>query len=437
MKKYISLILFLTAVLLCGCSAADLCDAAEPAGQEEAYTAFSETADIYITADGEPGDEYIGAEVMAGWGDAELTVPAEIKLRGNSSRESDKKAYTIKFETDQTLFGMDAGRKWALVSDPFDKSLLRPAVGFVYAQMLGLSYTPEIRICNVWLNDRYMGVYTAMEPIEAGEGRVEIDPDNGDFLLERNKERYEDGQYYIDSPSGIRFEFNEPEEPSKQQTEECYELLGTVEEAVFSGDHHEYEKYIDVDSFVDFYIFHEMIKDIDFGEYSTRYYFKDGLLYAGPPWDLDLTQGNVSVEKEEFKYAEYNNAEGAGDESGDSARGMWAAYGDYYYWLCRDPWFRERTAQRWKAVRPVTENLAEANELGESVLDRYLNAHGDSLKANFIEAGWSVSEPENPAEWQDPADTYIGNVEMLKEWLIKRATYLDTQLNSENFVNFR
>ena len=437
MKKYILVIMCFAVMMLCGCGRMVQETDVEPAAVPEEYTAFSETADVYINVDGEAGDDYTASEIRAEWGSERIEASAEIKLRGNSSKESEKKAYTIKFEEELSFMDMDAGKKWALVSDPFDKSLLRPAVGFIYAQMLGLEYTSEVRLCNVWLNDRYMGVYTAMEPVEAGTGRVEIDPDDGDFLLERNMARYEEDAVYIDSPSGVRFEFNEPEEPSVQQISECYTLLTNAEEAIFSGDHSEYEKYIDVDSFVDFYIFNEMIKDIDFGEYSTRYYFKDGIMYAGPPWDLDLTQGNASAEKEEHKYSEYNNVDGAGDESGDSTRGMWAAYGDYYYWLCRDPWFCELAAQRWRAVRSVTENLAVTNDLGESVLDLLLTAHGDSLEANFSEAGWSVCVPENPAEWSEPADTYSGNVEMLRKWLVQRANYLDTQLNSENFVNFR
>ena len=437
MRKYLLLIMSLAVVLLCGCSQATDAAGVESGAVSEEYTVFSETADVHINVDGEPGEEYTASAIRAEWGDNEIAASAEIKLRGNSSKESEKKAYTIKFEEAVSFMDMDAGKKWALVSNPFDKSLLRPAVGFVYAQLLGIEYVSEVRLCNVWVNDRYMGVYTAMEPVEAGPGRVEIDPENGDFLLERNMARYEDDKVYIDSPSGMRFEFNEPEEPSEQQIRGCYELLANVEEAVFSGNHAEYEKYIDVASFVDFYIFNEMIKDIDFGEYSTRYYFKDGIMYAGPPWDLDLTQGNASAEKEEHKYREYNNVDGTGDESGSSASGMWVACGDYYYWLCRDTWFCELAAQRWKAVRAVTENLAVSNELGDSVLDRLLTVHGDSLEANFTETGWLVNVPENPAEWHESADTYSGNVEMLRKWLVKRTNYLDTQLNSENFVNFR
>lgn len=440
MKKIFCILILIAAIGICGCSQGDT---DSPAGSAAAQaTGLSESLPVQmgcirISAGELPGDEYIPAEVCASWGDREMAASAEIKLRGNSSKESEKKAYTVKFEEDTELLGMDSGRKWALVSNPFDKSLLRPVVGFSYAEALGIEYTSQVRLCKVWLNDRYMGVYTAMEPVEAGKGRVEIDPDDGDFLLERNTDRYEENVVYMESPVGMRFEFNEPEEPDESQVKQCYEMLGAAENAIFSKDHTVYEKYIDVDSFVNFYIFHELVKDVDFGEYSTRYYFKDGILHAGPPWDLDLTMGNVSAEKEEYKYGAYNNADGCGDESGDSTRGMWAEGTDYYYWLCRDPWFNERLQQRWQAVRSLTENLAADNELGRSLLGTYTDVYGETLEANFSAAGWSVSVPEKTAEWQEPADTYAGNVEMLRVWLIKRVAYLDAQLNSENFVNFR
>lgn len=473
MKKafYIFLIMMLGLTVLTGCGKTGVDGAG--AGTAVFSGAAAESGPlpamgrIYITSSGAPGEEYAPAQVAwSGGGQGEGTgsdaagpgagqvqgsgtegMPAEIKLRGNSSKEVDKKAYTVKFEADHGLLGMEPGRKWALVSDPFDKSLLRPAVGLEFAKALGIDYTPDFRLSQVWLNGDYMGVYTVMEPIEEGEGRVEIDTAEGDFLLERNIGRYEEDVVYIDSPLGIRFEFNEPDEPEQEQMELCRTLLQGAEEAICSGDHREYEEFIDVDSFVDFYVFNELVKDVDFGEYSTRYYFRGGVLHAGPPWDLDLTMGNVSTKKEEFKYAAYNNVDGAGDESGDSARGLWADSGDYYYWLCRDPWFMEKVQQRWQAVRHEAENLAVENGLGGSVIDRYLEAYEEELAGNFrgesgsaaadgtglpggsgpVDGSWTVDEPAHMSEWQEPADSYIENVEMLRVWLIKRIAYLDSQ----------
>jgi hypothetical protein len=262
----------------------------------------------------------------------------------------------------------------------------------------------------------------------------------------------------------MRFEFNEPDEPDDLQIEKCREMLMAAEEAICSGEHRRYEKLIDVDSFVNFYIFHELIKDIDFGEYSTRYYFQDGIMHAGPPWDLDLTMGNVSAEKEEFKYASYNNVDGAGEAvcqvlngtksegRGNSARGLWASTADYYYWLCRDPWFMELVQQRWSAVRVITQNLAVDNELGENLIDRYMVAYEDDLCSNYhdgsfmdrtgeicmadstVEAGddasWTVGQPAHVSAWQEPAAEYADNVEMLRLWLEKRMLYLDSQFGT-------
>ena len=63
------------------------------------------------------------------------------------------------------------------------------------------------------------------------------------------------------------------------------------------------EKFIDVDSFVDFYITSEYVMTKDIGFSSTRFYIKDGKLYAGPLWDLDLSSGNIDDHKnaEDFR----------------------------------------------------------------------------------------------------------------------------------------
>ena len=416
-KNFYIFILILAAVFCAGCSD-------EAAVQEQA----PEMAAVVITTEEAPGDDYIIANVSAPGVDEQ----AEIKLRGNSTREVEKKAYTIKFEDELSFLDMEAGKKWALVSDPFDKSLLRPVIGFTFAQQLGLDYVSQTRLCKVWLNDVYMGVYTVMEPVEAGKGRVEIDPDDGDFLLERNMDRQEDDVVYMESSGGLRFEFNEPEEPDAAQQEQCFDMLQAVENAIFSGDHEQYEQLIDIESFVNFYIFHEVIKDVDFGEYSTRYYFKDGVFYAGPPWDLDLTMGNVAKERDEFKYGSYNN-------DGDSSCGMWASSSDYYYWLCRDPWFMEKVERRWSEVSKIAENLAEDNKHGTNLIDQYVGAYREELESNYTEAGyvgidcWTVDEPAHMLEWQQPADTYTGNVELLREWLIKRVEYLDKEFGNKLF----
>lgn len=385
--------------------------------------------DIYITADHALSGEYSEASVrveLEGLDIPEQTV--KIKHRGNLSQTgSEKKSYNIKFEEKVSFLGMEEGKKWSLLADPFDKSLLRPVLAFEYAQALGIQFTSQVRLCRVWLNGEYRGVYTAVEPVDAGKNRVEINIDAGDFLYERNfnPERTEADITYFKTAHGLRFELNEPETPTEAELDAILAVLNPIESAIRSLDHTRYEQVVDVESFVNFYIFHEVVKDVDFGHYSTRYYVKDGVLYAGPPWDFDLSMGNVSDTYGEITYFQYHNSGEYGDGSGDSTRGLWAKTKDFYRWLCQDEYFMEQVRLRWQEVKAITENLVTENQLGISRIDFYLENAGEVLQSNYSEAGWPVDSPVVGQEYNHPADTYLGNAELLRQWLTDRIAWLD------------
>lgn len=390
------------------------------------------TGEIYITTPVGVTDTYSEATVRAVWEDGEIQEqPITIRIRGYSSTWVAKKAYNIKFTQKVSLFGMDAGKKWCLISNAYDKSLLRNAIAMEFAEKLNLSYVSSTRMCKVYLNGTYLGVYLAMEPVSEGAGRVEIDLDNGDFLIERSRLREEDGVTYLSTNNGLRFEMNEPETPEPVALAAITEYLNQVENAVRTLDHTVYEEYIDVKSFVDFYILHELFKDIDFAQYSTRYYRKDDILYAGPPWDFDLSMGNVSQKSAEWKYWNYNNQDESTDRSGDSARAYWAQK-DYYMWLWQDEWFRQQVVSRWGELRGVIENLYAENDLGISRLDAYMEAYQTDCESNFTEAGWRLNRPTGNLDDRYPADTWVGNVEKLRDWLQRRAAWLDSQWIIDN-----
>lgn len=386
--------------------------------------------DLYITTSGSLSSTYTQALVRAefpGYDIEEQTV--RIKYRGNSSLSADKKSYNIKFDQKVSLFGMEEGKKWCLIADPFDKSLLRPTIGFEYASAIGITYTSQTRLCLVWLNGQYVGVYTAIEPVGDGKNLVDIDVEAGDFLFERNhsSNRTEEGVTYFTTAYGMRFELNEPETPGQAEKQRIVSVVSTIENAIRTLDHTKYEQYIDVSSFVDFYIFNEVVKDIDFGRYSTRYYVKNGVMYAGPPWDLDLSMGNISAQSKESIYRTYNNLSGYGNGSGDSAQGFWCDQKDFYRWLCQDAYFMGLVRTRWAELKSITDNLVIDNTLGQNRLDAYLDQVGNELKSNYTGAGWSLSTPDSVYEYHSPEGDYTGNVELLRQWLIRRINWLDEQ----------
>lgn len=385
---------------------------------------------LSITTQGTVTDEYSEALVSAQWDGGEIEEQTvRIRHRGVSSQLAPKKSYNIKFSEKVSLFGMDSGKKWSLLADYFDKSLLRVMVGFDLAAGMEIPYASQVRLCKVYLDGQYMGIYMAIEPVDAKKGRVEIDTDAGDFILERNVFREDEGVIYIKTNGGLRFEMSDPDEMPDEQVQANLALLNQIEQAIQTLDHTVYEQYIDVSSFVDFYIFHELIKDIDFGRFSTRYYVTGGILHAGPPWDVDYSMGNVSSQHWEAVYQRYNNVGSYGDGSGDSTRGLWANTKDFYQWLCQDEWFLEQVYARWQELQPVIENLYCTNELGTSRIDLYLQYYGDDLESNYTSdgAGWPVDDPFSEQEWQSPAADYRGNVELLRDWLARRTDWLNSQ----------
>lgn len=380
-------------------------------------------------------ENYSKGTVRVEWEEGDITEQdMEIKVRGNSSAEVAKKSYTMKFKEKTDFMNMGQSKKWALLASPFDKSLMRIGLAFEYAEALGIPYTSKYRFCKLWLNGEYRGIYVAMETIGEGADRVDISLKNGDAIFECDLNRTEADVTYIQTEPGMRLQINEPEKPSGFQVGGFESFLYTVYTSVKTRDYTVYQEVIDVDSFVNFFIFHELIKDVDFGEFSTRYYIKDGKLYAGPPWDVDLSMGNVSQFYSEAKYDRYHNKPavgtlpGYGTQSGDSTEALWVL-NNYYQLLVQDTYFRDRVRARWQEMKSVTDNLVMDNELGTSLMDRYLELYGEDLRTNYSADGanWQIAIQEGAYADQSVGLTYEENVEELRTWLEKRIAWLDTQ----------
>lgn len=394
-------------------------------------TGLSKIGNIYITTRDTEPDEYITAAIKADWEGAELASTAiQIKLRGNTSKEVQKKSYNIKFSKKTNFMGMGEGKKWSLLANPFDKSLLRISLAFDYAKNIGLPYVSDHRVCNLWVNNKFMGVYIAIEPITDSKERIDIDVTKGDAVFECDDERNEEGSvYFTTDVLGLRFQINEPENASSAQIKQFKTFWDETSRAVKSLNHEEYEKYIDLESFVNFYIFQEVVKDIDFNRFSTRYVLKDGKLYAGPPWDLDLSMGNVSENFDQDNYYRYHNKMGLGNGSWDSTQGLWAQT-RLYEWLCKDPYFMNLVKERWEELKPITENLVSDNSLGMNQIDRYLETYESAYRSNFSKfggAGWDITKPGCLYSDQSLSVNYTANVNELRIWLENRIAWLDKQ----------
>ncbi len=98
----------------------------------------------------------------------------EIKGRGNSTwKRFDKKPYKIKLDSKSDLLGMGGNKHWVLLANYIDESLMRNALGFRFAEQLGL-VTMQSTWVDVVLNGSYVGNYLLCEQIRVSDERVDI-----------------------------------------------------------------------------------------------------------------------------------------------------------------------------------------------------------------------------------------------------------------------
>lgn len=324
---------------------------------------------------------------------------------------------------------MEKGKKWCVLANAFDKSLIRNALCFDLADKMGLSYISQHRFVDLYYNDKYVGSYLITEPVDPGSNLVDIEEEGDDFMLEVEREREEEGVTYIRTQSGIRFAVNVPEEPTGEQTEAIKKKVAEVEKALRTYKYSEYSKYIDVDSFVNYYIVCEIFKAVDFNYSSTRFYMKDGTVYAGPVWDVDLSSGNASTR---FYSGYYNN--------GVSYKNLFCTELKWYEFLFKSDEFVALVNARVKEMLPTIQNMYQTNALGANVIDSLMSSYKPSFLRNYASteeggAGWSLtyrySICDNPRtgiglEYDSHPDTYEGNVEFLRTWLKNRVDYLQT-----------
>ncbi len=380
---------------------------------------------VYITAGEEINGSYspAAAAVLGKDGQTEVFDPdAEIRVRGNSTSGAPKKPFNIMFSRKQALLGMDPGKKWVLLANALDKTLMRNKLVFDFCAGLEMDFVPEAEYCEVWLNGTFLGSYLLTEAVTDGRDRVDIDTGKNEFLMELESDRTEENVTYIKSPSGVRLKIKKPDEMSGDQKQYLEKLLSDIESSLENGSDEELSQAVDLDSFADFYVFMELFKDIDAYFSSTFFYIKDDILYAGPPWDLDLISGNVSDAVDEVKYKTYCNTEGYGTGSSDSTEGIWMEFGWFKMLLGRES-FRRKVIGRFEQLQPAIVNLYEDNEPGTNRIDALLTEYAGTFADNYASAGWSMTETYSPYE-RKPDGSFEENVGFLRSWLRARNEWL-------------
>ncbi len=279
-KKSVALIICLSVAV---CS---LCFAPTALAAEEYQGENLDVPQIRVTTENGNGcelqkeDGYVSASISIKDTDGkELTDAVSFKVRGNTTALSwvKKKAFTFKFAKKKNVLGMGSGKKWFLIANAFDPTLLRNYTAFELARELGLEYTSNQKFCELWVDGSFRGCYVLYEPVQEGKDRVNIDIEsNGgkkDFLLELEAVTQEDDVTYLKTDNNkIRFAFKDPEEPNEEQQAYVQEIMDDIVERIKSGVREDIEEKVDLQSFAKYYLLNEYLKTFDFERTSVYFY---------------------------------------------------------------------------------------------------------------------------------------------------------------------
>lgn len=220
----------------------------------------------------------------------------EIQGRGNDWLIA-KKSYSLQLAAAADLLGMGQAEKWILVANAFDASHLRNKLIYDFAGEAGLGFSPESRWVDLYLNGDYAGLYLLCERNELHNQRVSLEG-TGQYLVSMDTQwRLEqNARPFVTTRSGYAFRIHGSEIGDTQ----LQQLLQSVENAISAEDGRDpttgkhWTQLIDLDSWVRKYLVEEIFGNGDGGAISQYFYgsTEEGILYAGPVWDYDISMGN-------------------------------------------------------------------------------------------------------------------------------------------------
>ena len=276
-------------------------------GEVQKYTIQVKHSGLPVVVINTPGGAEIPPKTEDWLADATLTIyntdatigyagTTGIRGRGNSTWKYPKKPYALKLDSKAEILGMPKHKRWVLLANWLDRTLLRNHVSFRIAMQTDLAWTPRGEFVEVVLNGKHVGNYYLCEHIKVDKNRVDIheleetDVDGG-FMMEIDT-YYDEPFKFKSAKRQFPYMFKDPDEVNDAQFAFMRDFIGNLEGALYDKSRfaaREYADYLDVDSFVDWWITYELTGNTETKHPKSTYVYKDkgGKLKAGPVWDFD------------------------------------------------------------------------------------------------------------------------------------------------------
>lgn len=358
-----------------------------------------------------------------------------IEIRGASSTIFEKKGFGIETRdslgnnNNVPLLGLPSENDWTLHGPYADKSLLRNVITYHIGSQLG-RYNPRVRMCEVFINDQYWGVYVLIEKIKRDKNRVDIakltpadtlgDELTGGYIFKIDRDIGPDDGWY--SPYGYGYyNYHHPNADDLHQKQKDYiknhflafeNMMASPSYANLTTGYH---AWIDVPSFIDYMLMQEITRNIDAYRLSAFMYkdkdSNDGKIYAGPIWDFNLGFGNEDFcdNGSHIGWAfQYNQACGA----------------PFPYWwgrLVSDFRFKDAFNCRWQELRSTVLHTDTIHHFIDSMVVELSGAQARNFER------WDIL---GVYVWPNPyiSQTYPQEITYVKNWITQRLNWMDNNM---------
>ena len=347
-----------------------------------------------------------------------LSESGTTRERGNASRDFPKKPWRIKFDKKQNVLDAPAkAKKWTLINNYGDKTLMRNLVAFEVSRRMGMAYTPYGTAVDVLLNGEFKGCYQLCDQVTINKNRVnitEMTPDDnqgialtGGYLIEVDAYAYNEKSWF-NSNKGNPVTIKSPDEDEITANQKQYIRN------FFNKMENQWSVYLDVNSFLRHFLVGEFSGNTD--TYWSVFMYKErdeDLLRVGPVWDFDLAFNN------DQRIYPVNNHKDYIYRDGGSCAGNMKTFVDNI--VVKDATAKRQLVEIWDEAR--RSGLTEENLL--ACVDHWASELEQSQRLNFLR--WPIL---NQRVHQNPPTkgSFQAEVEVVRTFIKERLLWMDKKL---------
>lgn len=343
-------------------------------------------------------------------------VLSSTRVRGNVTQQMPKKPFAVKLDKKHGMLGMPAHKRWVLLANWKDRTLMRNAVAFGIADVFqntlsgGMEWNPSGQFVELVYNGVHVGTYYLCEQIKIDGNRLDInepldeednpytgDPEVFGYLMESD-DGYDEAWKFT---TANYVPFLLKDDANADMLTYAQNFVRGIEDQLYSGSYSAAYEKMDLASFVDFWLIQELMMNSETSHPKSCYsYINNGKMYAGPLWDFDWNTLPVSSSYSENGYAFGESML----EDAVASTGWFSSYKCYhkksgypsapdnegdktYLWypmLVKDATFKALAAERWNAVKGAVQAYVDT-------------------QIPIMEAQIAASEAENNKMW--PVDS--------------------------------